>query len=372
MFDWRGYNKSLVKHEVIVMKIERIIHTIDGHTEGEPVRVVVGGFPYIPGKSMVQKMHYVKNNLDNVVTAILWEPRGHDQMYTAILVPPVSEGADFGVIYRGAATDYIAMCGHLTIGVATIVIEAGMVEPKEPITTVTLDTPAGIVTAKARVENGNVRNVTIRNVPCFLYKEECPVKVPGMGEVVGDIAFGGNFYFIVDAEKAGIDVEKIGINRLIDIANKIRKAAELSYNCRVVHPLIPEINKIDATVFIAPSAHLKADYKVIYIRGNHIDRSPCGTGTSAVIATLYSKGYLKGDVLISESILGTLYKARIVDKTKVGDLDAIIPEIIGKAWIHGFNTIIIDKDDPFKYGFRLREKIVEKPHIDPYLWISEG
>lgn len=350
------------------MKIERVIYTIDTHTEGNPTRVIVGGFPHIPGKTMIGKMNYVKNNLDNLLTAIIWEPRGHDDMGAAVLVSPVSEGADFGVLFRGA-TEYLTMCGHETIGVVTAAIETGIVEAKEPITTVTLDTPAGIVTAKARVENDNVKNITLKNVPSFLYKEECPVEVSGVGEIVGDIAFGGNFYFIVDTEKVGIDVEKTEIDRLIDIANKIRKAAELSY--KVIHPVIPEINEINATVFVAPPIHPKADCKIIYIRGTHIDRSPCGTGTSAVMATLYSKGYLKRDVLISESILGTLYKGKIVNKTKVGEFDAIIPEITGRAWIHGFNTIIIDRDDPFKYGFRLREKIVKTSQIDPYLWVNE-
>jgi len=351
------------------MKIEKVIYVVDSHTEGNPTRIIVGGFPQVPGETMIEKMNYVKNNLEDLLTAIIWEPRGHDDIGAAILVPPVSKEADLGVLFRGA-TEYLTMCGHMTIGVVTAAIETGIVRAKEPITTVTLDTPAGIITAKARIENGDVKNVTLRNVPSFLYKEECPVEVPEVGEIAGDIAFGGNFYFIVDTKKAGIDIGKIEIDKLVDIANKIRRAAELHYT--VVHPLIPQINEINAVVFIAPPVHPKADGKIIYIRGTHIDRSPCGTGTSAVMAALYSKGDLKKDVFISESILGTLYKGKIVDETRVGKFKAIIPEITGKAWIHGFNTIIINKDDPFKYGFRLREKIVKMSQIDPYLWINEG
>jgi len=350
------------------MRIERIIHVVDTHTQGNPTRVVIGGFPYIPGKTMIEKMNYVKKYLDDLVNGIIWEPRGHDDMGAAIIVPPVSQEADLGVIFRGA-TEYLAMCGHETIGVVTAVIETGIVKMEEPITTVTLDTPAGIVVAKAKVKDGSVMNVTLRNVPSFLYMENCSVNVQGLGEIVGDIAFGGNFYFLVDTSKLGIDIETIEIDKLINIANKLREAVNKTY--KVSHPLIPAINEINATVFIAPPSHPKADRKLIYIRGTHIDRSPCGTGTSAVMASFYTKGLLKKDVFISESILGTLYKGKIVGKTRIGEFNAIIPEITGKAWIHGFNTIMIDRTDPFKYGFRLRERIMKPIGIDPYSWISD-
>ena len=179
------------------MKVKKIIYAVDSHTEGMSTRVVVGGFPSIPGESMIEKREYTKNNLDDLVTGIIWEPRGHDAMFTAIITSPTSNEADFGVIYRGPY-NWDTMCIHGTIGVVTVAIETGIVKVKEPITKVKVDTPAGIVIAKAEVENGNTKIVTVRNVPCFLYKKEVSLKIPTFGEVVGDVAFGGNFYFLVD------------------------------------------------------------------------------------------------------------------------------------------------------------------------------
>jgi len=350
------------------LKIKKIFYTIDTHTQGNPTRVVIGGFPPIPGKTMMEKMLYVKNNLNDLVEALIWEPRGHDDMGAAILVPPTSNQADLGVIFRGA-TEYLAMCGHEAIGVVTAVIETGIIEAKEPITTVKLDTPAGVIEAKAKIEDGHVKNVTLKNVPSFLVKEGCCVEVPGIGIIKGDIAYGGNFYFLVDTVENNIDIKNIEISKLINLANRIRIAVEAKY--KVAHPIIPEINKINATIFIAPPTHPKADSKVIYIRDSHIDRSPCGTGTCAVMAMLYSKGKLRKDIFISESILGTLYKGKVIGRTKVGNYEAIIPEITGRAWIYGFNMLVIDESDPFKYGFRLKERIVKPIQTDPYTWIND-
>ena len=258
----------------------------------------------------------------------------------------------------------------MTIGVVTALIETGMIPYKEPETVVRLETPAGLVTAKARISNGRVKNVSFQNVPSFLYRADVSVIVPEVGEIIGDIAFGGNFYYIVNMEKNNLKEVSNNVDKLIDLANKILERANALY--KVSHPQIPEINKIDAVVFTTKPSHPKADLKVIYVKGTHIDRSPCGTGTSAVMATLYSKGLLNKPVFISESILGTLYKGKILGTTKIGNYDAIIPEITGKAWIHAFSTIVIEDDDPFMYGFRLREGIVKIPsEIDPYTWISD-
>lgn len=345
----------------------RVIFVIDTHTLGNPTRVIVGGLPNIPGRSIREKMLYMKNNLDHLVSGVIWEPRGHDDMGAAIIVPPSTDEADIGVIFRGAL-DYLAMCGHMTIGVVTALIETGMVNHKEPETTLRLETPAGIVTARARVEGGKVKNVTFKNVPSFLYKDNVVISIPGLGEITGDIAFGGNFYFIVNIEQNNIS-SKLSIDELVATANKI--LAKVNNEYRVQHPEIPELNKIDAVIFTSRPAHPKANLRVIYVKGTHIDRSPCGTGTSAVMASLYSKRQLPSETFISESILGCLYLGKVVHKTKVGEFDAIVPEITGRAWIHGYSMIVIDESDPFKYGFRLREGVAKiPPSIDPYQWIS--
>ncbi|MEM2406765.1 MAG: proline racemase family protein [Sulfolobales archaeon] len=346
--------------------MKRTIFVIDTHTLGNPTRIIVGGLPNIPGRSIIEKMLYVKKNLDHVISGIIWEPRGHDDMGAAILVPPSTDEADVGVIFRGAL-DYLAMCGHMTIGVVTALIETGIADYKEPETTLRLETPAGIVTARARVKGGQVENVTFRNVPSFLYKDNCVISVPGLGEISGDIAFGGNFYFIVNMEQN--KMPKLSIDELVSVAGKILAKVNETYS--VQHPEIPELNKIDAVVFTSSPTHPRSNLRVIYVKGTHIDRSPCGTGTSAVMASLYSKGELRDETFVSESILGGLYLGKIVHRTKVGRFDAIVPEITGKAWIHGYNMIVIDEGDPFKYGFRLREGMIKIPSsIDPYRWIS--
>jgi len=337
------------------MKFKRALYVVDSHTEGMPTRVVVGGFPRIYGRSMIEKMNYVKNNLDKLITSILWEPRGHDDMFVAILTSPSSEEADLGVIFRGPYA-YETMCGHGSMGVTVVAIETGIIETVEPVTKVVLDTPAGLVIAKADVEDESVKSVSIRNVPCFLYKEKVSIKVPIIGEVIGDIAFGGNFYFIVDSRVLGIDLDTVEIDYLLKTGNMIREYAEKQI--KVQHPILKEINWLDAVIITGPPSNPKANARNIFIRGRHVDRSPCGTGTSAVIASLYAKGKLKrGDEFITESILGTMFKGKIVDEIEIGEFKAIIPEITGRAWITGFNILVVHPDDPLKYGFRLRDKI---------------
>jgi len=339
------------------MKIEKTIYVVDSHTEGMSTRVVVGGFPHVLGESMLEKRDYIKNNLDDLVTSIIWEPRGHDAMFTAIITPSVSSEADFGVVYRGPYT-WDTMCIHGTIGVATVAVATGIVEVIEPVTKVTIDTPAGLVVAKVEIRNGNVKRVTIRNVPCFLYKGDVSIKVPTLGKVVGDIAFGGNFYFLVDNKNIKINLDEIEIDRLLDIGNKIRKNAIEQIEV-VQHPN-KQIKGISAVIIKGPSTHSKANCRSFFIVGRQLGRSPCGTGTCAIMASLYSNGKLNvGNEFITESILSTFFKGEIVDEINVGDFKAIIPEITGSAWITGFNTILIDSSDPLKYGFRLMDRKVK-------------
>ena len=339
------------------MRFEKSISAVDSHTQGNPTRVVVGGFPSIPGKTMMEKLNYVKKNLDDLVTSILWEPRGHDDMFVAIITPPITIHADLGVIYRGAY-DYMTMCGHGTIGTVTVAVETGIVKAQEPVTTVIVDTPSGLVTTKAEVEDGTVKHVTIRNVPSFLYKQDVVIKVPDIGRVRGDLCYGGDFYFILDSAELGLDLDRIDVDDLIKISSKIGDCA--AKDTEVQHPEIKDIREVHGVILTGPPRHPEAHYRNFFISGTHIDRSPCGTGTCAKMASLYGRGELKlNDEFVAESILGSIYRAKIVGETEVGGLKAIVPELTGQAWIMGFNTLLIDPKDPFKYGFRVRGKIIK-------------
>ena len=334
------------------MRFENLISAVDSHTQGNPTRVVVGGFPYIAGKTMMEKLNYVKQNYDDLVTGILWEPRGHDDMFVAIVTPPTSPGADLGIIYRGAY-DYMTMCGHGTIGAVTVAVETGLVKAQEPISTVIVDTPSGLVTTKAEIKDGAVKNVTIRNVPSFLYKRDVVIKVPDTGPVKGDLCYGGDFYFIVDSAELGLDLDRVDVDDFIKISGKV-KASVVEQNT-VQHPEIRDIKDLHGVIITGPPRHPEAHYRNFFISGTHIDRSPCGTGTCAKMASLYGRGKLRlHDEFVAESILGSIYRGKIVDETEVGGLKAIIPEFTGQAWIMGFNNLLIDPRDPFKYGFRLR------------------
>ena len=340
------------------MRFEKLISTVDSHTQGNPTRVVVGGFPYIPGKTMMEKLNYVKENYDDLVTGILWEPRGHDDMFVTIITPPTTPGADLGIIYRGAYA-YMTMCGHGTIGTVTVAVETGMVKAQEPITTVIVDTPSGPVTTKAKVEDGAVKSVTIRNVPSFLYKQDVVIKVPEVGKVRGDLSYGGDFYFMLDIVELGLDLDTVDVDDLSKISSKIAGCAV--EQTEVEHPEIRDIKELHGVIITGPPRHPEAHYRNFFISGTHIDRSPCGTGTCAKMASLYAKGELRlHDEFVTESILGSIYRAKIVDETEVGGLRAIIPELTGQAWIMGLNTLLINPEDPFKYGFRVRDGIIKR------------
>jgi proline racemase len=244
---------------------------------------------------MIDKMNYVKSNLDDLITGIQWEPRGHDDIYLTIITPPVHPEANFGVVYRGPYKYYF-MCGHGTIGTVTVAIETGIVKACEPFTNVVLDTPSGLVSVKARVENGSVKSVTLRNVPSFLYKKDVFVEIPEIGKVRGDISFGGDFYYLTESSELGIDLDTIQIEKLMQIGSIIKDAVNKSIS--VSHPVIKEAHEIQGTIINGPPTNPKADCRNIGVGGTHIDKSPCGTGTCAKMAALYGRGKLKkGDIL---------------------------------------------------------------------------
>lgn len=334
------------------MKFIRSIHTIDSHTMGEPTRIVVGGVPRIPGKTMAEKKKYLEDHLDYVRTSLMHEPRGHNDMFGSIITNSTVEDADFGIIFMDGG-GYLNMCGHGSIGAATVAVESGMVKVTEPWTDIVMESPAGLIKARAKVENGKAKEVSITNVPSFLYKKDVVINIPSIGKVTLDIAFGGSFFAIVEAKQLGVKVDTSQSDVLIKLGLQIRDI--VNHTVKVQHPEKPHINSIDLVEIFDEATHPEAHYKNVVVFGQgQLDRSPCGTGTSAKLATLYTKGHLREDEdFIYESITGTLFKGRVIGHDKVGEFDAIIPEITGSAYITGFNHFVIDPEDPLKYGFCL-------------------
>ncbi|RKD23674.1 proline racemase [Caminicella sporogenes DSM 14501] len=335
------------------MRAIRSIHAVDSHTMGEPTRIVIGGIPNIPGKTMAEKKAYLENEMDHIRKSIMLEPRGHNDMFGSVITSSVHEEADFGIIFMDGG-GYLNMCGHGSIGAVTVAIETGIIKAVEPYTNVVMDTPAGIVKAKAKVENGKVKEVSIVNVPAFHYKKDVEIDVPGIGKVVLDISFGGSFFAIVDAKQLGLKVAPQNTQKLIEVGLNIRDI--INKSIEIQHPELEHIKTVDLVEIYDEPTHPDANLKNVVIFGQgQVDRSPCGTGTSAKLATLYSKGKIKeNELFVYESILGTLFKGRVVGTTEVKGYKAIIPEITGSAYITGFNHFLIDPDDPLKYGFVLK------------------
>jgi proline racemase len=282
---------------------------------------------------------------------LMHEPRGHGAMSGAILQPPVRDDADWGVLFI-EVSGCLPMCGHGTIGVATVLVETGMVEVTEPVTTVRLDTPAGLVVARVDVENGRAKAVTLRNVPSFLAARDRVVDVPGHGEVVYDMAFGGNFYAILPAASVGVEVDPARGGELVAVGQAIMAAIDAAD--RPVHPLDERISGCRHVVLHEPGrdgAHARA---ATSIHPGWLDRSPCGTGTSARLAQLHARGEIGvGDEFVNESVIGTRFTGRIVEEAEIAGLPAVVPEITGRAWITGMGQYLLDPEDPFPAGFRL-------------------
>ncbi|MEI7945004.1 MAG: proline racemase family protein [Actinomycetes bacterium] len=329
--------------------VNRVIHTVESHTEGMPTRVVVGGVAPIPGNSMFERRAYFLEHMDDLRTLLMYEPRGHSAMSGAILQPSTRPDADWGVLYI-EVSGCLPMCGHGTIGVATVLVETGMVEVVEPVTTVRLDTPAGLVTVDVKVANGKAENVTITNVASFTLGLDQKVTVPGYGEVTYDMAYGGNFYAIIDADQVGIEFKRENGQRFLDAGLAISDA--INAQNPPVHPENPEIKLCHHVDFIAPGSNALHWKNAMAIHPGWFDRSPCGTGTSARMAQMVTRGLMKdSDTLINESWIGSQFQGRIAGHAKVGTFDAIIPTITGRAWVMGTAQWRLDPQDPFPAGF---------------------
>ncbi len=326
--------------------------TVDTHTAGEPTRTIIGGMPYIPGKTISEKMLYLKENADWIRQILMYEPRGNEVMSGVVLTQPCTPGADIGVIYIEVG-GYLPMCGHDTIGVATMLVETGIIEPVEPYTYITLDTPAGIVKVKVKVENNVAKEVTFKNVPVFVFAQDVEVDIPEIGKIKIDISYGGNYYAIVKAKDVGITVKPENAKKIVELGNMIKD--EINSQVDVYHPDKPYINEVTHVEFSDEPTQPEATVKnAVVIPPGAIDRSPCGTGTSAKMASLHAKGKLAiGEKFVHESIISTMFKCKILETTNVGDFDAIVPEVTGSAYVTGINTFVIDPEDPIKKGFQL-------------------
>jgi proline racemase/trans-L-3-hydroxyproline dehydratase len=329
------------------MDISNMITTVDSHTEGEPTRVVTGGVPHVPGKTMSEKKEWLKNNLDHLRRMLMWEPRGHRDMFGSIITSPVSSRAHVGVIFMDSE-GYLDMCGHGSMGTVKVLLETGMIpmELRDGLCGVVLDTPAGEVEAGAVIKDQKVERVTIRNVPSFWY-DRLSIPLPDMGEITVNIAYGGNYFALVHARELNIDLEPEAMDRIkataLLIRDKVNKAITIE------HPLTGKKGRVDLVEIYSEEPEPR---NVVVFGSGQVDRSPCGTGTCAKMALLYEQNRLApGELYPYKSLFGTRFHGRIVGETLVGNQRAIIPEITGKAYITGIHQFIADRKDPFKDGF---------------------
>jgi len=327
--------------------------TIDAHTEGEPLRIILSGYPELKGKTLLEKRTDAQNHHDELRKALIWEPRGHADMYGAIIVEPDTTGADFGVIFIHNE-GYSTGCGHAVIALTKVFVETGLIPMNEPETEVKMDVPSGFIKSYAKVKNGQVTGVRFENVPSFVQSLETEVDVPGLETINYDLAFGGAFYAFVDVAQLDLDCTPEYQNKLIEIGMKIKHA--IMDSVEMVHPLEPDMNFLYGTIFTSalkdPNHHSR---NVCIFADGEVDRSPTGTGVSARAAILHAKGEIKvGESIIIESIIGSTFSVKVVATTTFGNYDAVIPEVSGNAYITGKNTFWINPEDPLKGGFILR------------------
>jgi proline racemase len=329
----------------------RVIYAIDSHTEGMPTRIITGGVPPVPGATMSERRNWAMEHLDELRGLLMREPHGHAAMSGAILLASTRSDADWGVLYI-ETTGFLPMCGHGTIGVSTALVETGLVEPRAPLTVIRLDTPAGLVVAEVAVEDGKAKEVTITNVPAFVLAADQVIEVPGCGSVTYDMVYGGNFYPIIDAEHLGVQLELSAKQTLMDLG--LRIIAAINDQRPPVHPADSAIHGVHHAQFVAPGPNGASAVSAVLTVPGYFDRSPCGTGTSAHMAALHSRGLLGlNEEHVSQSMLGTRFTGQIIATTEVGGLPAIVPSIKGRAWITGLSQHFLDPDDPFPAGFTI-------------------
>lgn len=335
------------------MRAAKVYAAVDSHTEGMPTRVITGGVGTLPGRTMAERRRYLMSERDDLRTLLMYEPRGHGAMSGAILQPPCRPDADAGVVFI-EVSGCLPMCGHGTIGTATVLVETGMVEVKEPVTEIRLDTPAGLVQAAVEVSDGRAVAVTIRNVPAYLHLRDAPLTVPGLGQLSLDLAWGGNFYAVLPAAAVGLDVRPRCHDDLVAAGLAVMEAVneQLSF----AHPEQPDIDECHHVIFTAPGDERVSARGATAIHPGWIDRSPCGTGTCARMAQLHARGELEMDQdFVHASLIGSVFTGRLVGQTQVGGFPAVVPTVRGRAWVTGMASYMLDPDDPFPAGFLMRD-----------------
>src|SRR5487761_1515203 len=331
------------------MRARKAFSAVDSHTGGMPTRVITSGVGVLPGATMFDRMRHLVTERDDLRTLLMYEPRGHAAMSGAILQPPARPDADAGVVFI-EVSGCLPMCGHGTIGTATVLVETGMVEVSEPVTVIRLDTPAGLVEASVAVTGGRATSVTIRNVPSYLHLRDARVKVPGLGEVLIDLAFGGNFYALLPASSAGLQVRPELQTAIVATGLRIMDA--VNEQLEFAHPENPEISECRHVVFTEPASPAHPARAAVAIHPGWVDRSPCGTGTSARMAQLAARGELGlEEDFVHGSLIGRSFTGRLVGRTTVGGFPAVIPTVRGSAWLTGMGHYLLDPDDPFPAGF---------------------
>lgn len=331
------------------MRSSKIISCVDTHTEGMPTRVVTGGVGTIPGATSNERRLYFMDHLDHIRHFLMDEPRGHKAMSGAIMQPSTRPDADWGVVYI-EVSGCLPMCGHGTIGVATALVETGMVEVTEPTTTIRLDTPAGLVIATVAVSDGHADSVTIENVPAFAERLDASVEVPGYGTIPYSLAFGGNYYAMVDLDAVGLPYDRGRQQEILTAGLAMMDAINSTDPPK--HPEIDGVDHCHHVQFIAPGSDARHSRHAMAIHPGWFDRSPCGTGTSARMAELWARGELPLDTdFDNESFIGGHFIGRLVAETTVGDRQAVVPTITGRAWVSGLNQFLLDPSDPFPEGF---------------------
>lgn len=340
------------------MRSLRTISVVGCHAEGEVGDVIVGGVLDVPGKTMYEKLEYFQTHKDDLRHLVLNEPRGRASMNTNLLLPPCHPEADAGFLIM-ESEEYAPMSGSNTICTTTVLLETGMLAMKEPVTTLKLDTAAGLIGVTARCENGKCRSVAFDNIPSYADKLDLPINVPELGEIKVDIAWGGMWYVVVPAETLGLTISNDNGPQLVELGQRVKRAVQAQYT-----PVHPENNSIRGVSILMITGPIedgpngeKISTNTVVVSPGRFDRSPCGSGTSARMACMHARGQLKeGQTFLHRSIIGTEFVNHIRGTTKCGDFDAILPTIEGRGWITSYKQIVLDPEDPFPTGFRVGDQ----------------
>ena len=346
------------------MRFDRMITAVDAYAAGEPGRVITGGVLDVPGTTMLEKAQYLEEHGDGLRKLMLQEPRGYPALCCNLVLPPTRPEADAGFVIM-EHTEYPGMSGTNTICVATVLLETGMLPMHEPVTELVLEAPAGLIKIRADCENGKVKQVTFQNVPAFALYLDAEIQVPQLGTIAVDVAYGGMFYVIADAASVGVELTPESGRDIVRISEMIRNAA--NEQLTVQHPEVAAFRGITISQLSGPATHPEAHWKnvVTVATGGFdwdrpatwtgaIDRSPCGTGTCAKMATLHARGKLGlNEDFRHEGILGTIFTGKLIEETQVGDIPAVVPTLGGEAWITGYANYVVDPTDPYPQGFKV-------------------